>query len=269
MSAGSSTGSGPQGRDVALEIAVQDPAGVGVAATVGARRVELCTGLGATGGLTPGAGLVEAALHASAEAARAAGAGPEVHVLVRPRPGGFVYAADELDVQVREVRAAVAAGAHGVVVGALTPQGRVDEDAVAALVAAAGDAEVTFHRALDVVPDALAALDRLAALGVRRVLTSGGAPRSIDGVDRLAHLARHAHDVLDGSLQVMAGGGVRVEDVPALVAAGVDAVHLSAKRVVTDDAGPGGGGDAGYEVTDPGVAAAARAALDAARGPES
>ncbi|WP_435738366.1 copper homeostasis protein CutC [Cellulosimicrobium sp. PMB13] len=253
------------GRDVALELAVQDPQGVRVAASVGARRVELCVGLGATGGLTPSAGLLAAALDAARDLGLPGGvSAPEVHVLVRPRPGGFVYSADEIDLQVRDVRAAVEAGASGVVVGALTPHGEVDVDAVRALVAVAGEAEVTFHRAFDVVADQVLALDVLVDLGVRRVLTSGGAPRCADGAGRLGELAARAHGPLGGAVQVMAGGGVRVEDVAALVGVGVDAVHLSAKRVVVDDAGPGGGGDAGYEVTDRAVAKAARAALDAA-----
>ncbi|QJW38636.1 copper homeostasis protein CutC [Cellulosimicrobium protaetiae] len=248
-----------------LELAVQDPDGVRVAAGVGARRVELCVGLGATGGLTPSAGLVEAAV-ATARSVAADGSTPvEVHVLVRPRPGGFVLGPDDLDVQVRDVRAAVEAGAAGVVVGVLTPEGLVDVAALAALVEAADGREVTFHRAVDVVADPVAALDALASAGAVRVLTSGGAPRSIDGVGRLGVMAAHARGPLGGRLQIMAGGGVRPQDVGALVAAGVDAVHLSAKRVVADDAGPGGGGDAGYEVTDPDVARAARAALDAVR----
>lgn len=243
-------------REVALEIAVQDTDGVRVAAEVGAQRVELCAALGATGGLTPSIGLVEAAVRAAAEV----GTAPlEVHPLIRPRPGGFVFSAAEIDVQVRDVRAVVAAGAAGVVIGALTPDGQVDAEAVRALVAAAGGRDVTFHRAIDVVEDVTGALDLLAALGVTRVLTSGGAPSSIDGVDRLRAMATHAA----GRVQIQAGGGVRPQDVEALVAAGVDAVHLSAKRTLSDDGGPGGGGGAGYEVTDPEVARAARAAVDA------
>ncbi|GAA3223959.1 copper homeostasis protein CutC [Oerskovia jenensis] len=246
-------------REVALEIAVQDTDGVRVAALVGAQRVELCAALGATGGLTPSIGLVEAAVAAAVEAAGDA-APVEVHPLIRPRPGGFVFSAAELDVQVRDVRAAVTAGASGVVIGALTADGLVDADAVRALVAAADGREVTFHRAIDVVEDVTAALDLLAGLGVSRVLTSGGAPSSIDGVERLGQMARH----VAGRVQVQAGGGVRPQDVEALVGAGVDAVHLSAKRTLSDDGGPGGGGGAGYEVTDLDVARAARAAVDAA-----
>jgi copper homeostasis protein len=245
----------PASRPV-LEIAVQDLAGYRVAAAAGAARVELCAGLAATGGLTPSTGTL-AALLAERDARPGA---PGVHVLVRPRPGGFVYDDDELDVQVRDVRAAVEAGADGVVVGVLTADGRVDVPALARLVGAAAGREVTYHRAVDAVPDPLVVLDALVAAGVTRVLTSGGAPRSVDGVAGLAALvARSA-----GAVQVMAGGGVRPEDVGALVAAGVDAVHLSASRAVAGDGGPGGGGASGHTVTDPEVVAAAAAALAAA-----
>ena len=255
---------GSAARDVALELAVQDPDGVRVAAAVRAHRVPPRARPGPPRCPPPRAGRGAAA---GAAAAEAAGPGPrvEVHVLVRPRPGGFVLTPTDLDVQVRDVRRAVAAGAAGVVVGGVAPGGREVGGAVRTLVDAADGREVTFHRAVDVVADPLAALDALSGAGVVRVLTSGGASRSIDGTDRLRAMAAHARDALGGRVQVMAGGGVRPQDVGALVAAGVDAVHLSAKRVVADDAGPGGGGDAGYEVTDPEVARAARAALDAAR----
>jgi copper homeostasis protein len=240
---------------VDVEIAVQDLAGVRTARDAGADRVELCIGL-VTGGLTPPIGLVEAAV----------GAGVPVHALIRTRTGGFVLDDVEVDVQLRDVRAVVRAGVAGVVVGALTPGGEVDDDAVRQLVEAAGGRPVTFHRALDVVPDRRRALDRLAALGVTRVLTSGGAARALDGIDELAALVRHAGG-LDGAVQIMAGGGVRVDDVPALVAAGVDAVHLSAKRPARDlgQSGPGGG-TGGYDVTDETTAVAAVAAARAAAG---
>jgi copper homeostasis protein len=119
---------------------------------------------------------------------------------------------------------------------------------------------VTFHRAIDAIEDPFAALDTLAAAGVTRVLTSGGAARSIDGVRRLAEMVARAA----GAVQIMAGGGVRPPDISSLVAAGVDAVHLSASRPVAGDGGPGGGGDSGHTVTDPEVVAQAVAALERA-----
>ena len=232
-----------------LEIAVQDVAGAALSASLGADRLELCAALAATGGLTPSIGLLDAVV-----AALPSRVG--VHVLVRPRAGSFVYTADELDVQVRDVRAAVRSGAAGVVVGALTATGEVDRTAVSRLVDAADGREVTFHRALDTVPVQAAALDDLVSLGVVRVLTSGGAARSIDGLDRLAAAVVHT----DGRLQVMAGGGVRPVDIPALVGVGVDAVHLSASRHVDESGGPGGG-TSGYTTTDPALVSAAVTAL--------
>lgn len=232
-----------------LEIAVQDVAGAVASASLGADRLELCAALAATGGLTPSVGLLDAVV-----AALPSHVG--VHVLVRPRAGSFRYSADEVDVQVRDVRAAVAAGAAGVVVGALSGTGGIDRTTVARLVEAADGREVTFHRALDVVPALGPAIDDLVGLGVVRVLTSGGAATSIDGVERLASTVALA----GGRLQVMAGGGVRPADIPALVAVGVDAVHLSASRHVDESGGPGGGAS-GYTTTDPALVSAAAAAL--------
>ena len=242
-----------------LEIAVQGVAGVRVASWVGAVRAELCVALGATGGLTPSLGLVEAVVDAARTAAPGDGRDlpVEVHALVRARAGGFVYDVDELDVHLRDVRALVAAGASGVVVGALTPGGEVDAEQVARLVDAAGGAEVTFHRAVDTLVDPLTAVETLCGLGVTRILTSGGAERSVDGAEQLRRMV----DVAAGRLQVMAGGGVRPVDVATLVAVGVDAVHLSAKGVVAADGGVGGGAGAAVEVTDPGLARAAAEAL--------
>lgn len=223
---------------VAVEIAVQDAAGARVAREAGADRVELCGALAATGGLTPSLGTIE----------QVVAVGLPVHVLVRPRAGGFQHDVDELDLMAADVRHAVRAGASGVVVGVLDARGDVDRDAIARLRDAADGRDVTFHRALDVVPDRLAALRTLAELGVRRVLTSGGAARTILGLDELAAMVRE-----ETGVEIMAGGGLRAQDVAPLLVAGVDAVHLSASAERDDrgPAGPGGGAGASYLVTDP------------------
>ncbi len=236
----------------ALEIAVQDAAGARTALASGADRVELCQALSATGGLTPSAATIDAVL-------AAAGAPERLAVLVRPRAGGFVYDEEEIALVAADVAETVRRGAGAVVVGALDSSDRVDRRALEAWKRAAGDAEFVFHRAIDTVADPRSLIGDLIDGGVDRVLTSGGAPRSIDGSAVLAGLVQEAA----GRLQIMAGGGVRVEDIPALLATGVDAVHLSAKRPAADTAsgGPGGGGDAGFEVTDGVIVAAAATAL--------
>jgi len=241
---------------VALEIAVTSPAGAIVARDGGADRVELCVGL-ELGGLTPSQALVETT-HET---------GIPAHALVRCRPGGFVYDADEIDLMVREARTVLRSGAAGVVVGALRPDGSLDLDVLARFVDAARSvsavAEVTLHRAIDHAADPVAAVATLEALGFTRVLTSGAAPTAVAGADTITRMVAAA-----GSVQVMAGAGVTPADVPALVATGAAAVHLSAKRPAPDSAHAGvpmGGADDGsaHFLTDLDVVRAARAALDA------
>ncbi|MFE6733872.1 copper homeostasis protein CutC [Microbacterium sp. NPDC057650] len=241
-------------RTAQLEIAVQDAAGARIALAAGADRVELCQALAETGGLTPSAGAVDAVLAEAGSADRLA-------VLVRPRPGGFVYDETEVAVVAADVRDMVRRGAGAVVVGALDAAGQVDIEALRRWTDAAGGSEIVFHRAIDTLADPVGAVDQLAELGVRRVLTSGGAARSIDGLGTIEELVRRSA----GRVQIMPGGGVRVEDIPALVAAGADAVHLSARRPSgdTSPSGPGGGAS-GFDVTDAAIVAAARAALDQA-----
>ncbi|MFL6124135.1 copper homeostasis protein CutC [Actinophytocola sp.] len=195
-----------------IEISVESLQGVRVAAEAGAARVELCAGL-SDGGLTPSAALIEAAAELI-----------QVHVLVRPRPGDFAYARDELDLIVRDIALARRHGAAGVVVGALTAEGAV-HDACAAFVEAAGDLHTTFHRAIDVSADSRRALDRLAALGFTRVLTSGRRRSALDGAPLIRELAGRT------AVAVMACGGVRAANAAAVLrATGVRDLHAAPRR---------------------------------------
>ncbi|MFJ8751792.1 copper homeostasis protein CutC [Streptomyces sp. NPDC102441] len=243
----------------ALEIAVTSPAGARAARENGADRVELCTAL-ELGGLTPSAALVEAV----------AGEGLPVQVLVRCRPGDFVHDAQEIELMAAEVRSVIASGASGVVIGALTADGALDTVAVARLVEAAHTpgrpVDVTLHRAVDQSADPVATAALLPRLGVTRVLTSGGAPAAADGLRVIAAMTAAVPKV-----QVMAGGGVRPADIPALMSAGVAAVHLSAKTRAPRRRGgswvPLGAGGVSAEqdthfVTDPDVVAEARRAVE-------
>lgn len=182
------------------------------------QRVELCSA-GALGGLTPGPGLLETAV---ARCHRVA-----VHALIRPRAGDFHYTAAEIDVLTADIAAAVRVGAAGVVVGALTDHHEVDVAVLADLVAAAQGREVTFHRAIDVSRDPLAAVERLAESGVSRVLSSGHAPRAEQGATMLADMVRRA----EGRLAVMACGGIRANNAAAIVrATGVVDVHAAPRK---------------------------------------
>lgn len=235
-----------------LEIAVQDVAGARIAAAAGVDRIELCSAL-SVGGLTPSLGTFDAVATAIDPA--------RIAVLVRPRGGGFVYDDAERDVVSRDIALFRERGAGAVVIGALTPQHTVDVATLHAWAAAAGAADVVFHRAIDVLADPLDALPVLRDAGVVRVLTSGGAARSIDGLDVLAALAAEAGP----DLTVQAGGGVRVQDIAPIAARGITAVHLSARATSAEHAPSGpGGGDSGFDVTDPAIVQAAVAAVEQA-----
>ena len=214
-----------------------------VALEAGASRVELCQALG-LGGLTPSAGSIALAV----EAAAAASAPDFVHVLVRPRGGGFVYDADELATIDRDIRLARSLGAHGVVVGALTEAGALDLESISRV--RRGRRRDAGHRAPRGRRGGTTrsrAVASLAGSGVRRVLTSGGAADCRAGRDVLGRMVAEVH----GALEVMAGGGVRIDDIATLAAVGVDAVHLSARGRATrgGPSGPGGG-ETGFDVTD-------------------
>jgi copper homeostasis protein len=223
-----------------LEIAVESVAGARAAAAHGADRIELCVAL-ADGGLTPSLGLVERAVAAVAV---------PVFAMVRPRAGGFCYDDDEGAVMARDVAAAKSAGARGIVLGALRPDGGLDEVLTRRLVEMARPLPVTFHRAFDHAADVRAALDQLIAWGIERVLTSGQAADAERGAGRIAELVRRAGD----RLTVVAGGGVRAHNVRALCArTGVREVHSSARD--------GALADARRTVTDAEQVRALRAAL--------
>jgi copper homeostasis protein len=152
-----------------------------------------------------------------------------VFAIIRPRGGGFVYSEAERDVMRRDVAIARELGVDGLVIGGLRSDGTVDVALVESLVETAQTLPVTFHRAFDLTPHLDAALDSLVDAGVQRILTSGGAPTAAEGATTLAALVR-----LAGSrLVVMAGGGVREENVRSLVSiSGVREVHVRLTRLI-------------------------------------
>ncbi|MCC5579500.1 copper homeostasis protein CutC [Microtetraspora sp. AC03309] len=198
------------------EVCIDSTAGALAAERAGAHRVELCSAL-FEGGLTPTLGVVEATI-AAVSAIR-------VHVIVRPRGGDFVYDEYEIAAMERDVAAIGNAGAHGVVIGALTLSGEVDVEVVKRLIGAAGGLSVTFHRAFDMTADPFAALDTLAPLGVDRVLTSGQDTTALEGAPLIASLVEHAGD----RMIIMPGGGITPRNVRRVVAAtGAKEIHFAA-----------------------------------------
>lgn len=236
-----------------VEICLEDVGGAALAAAAGADGLEVCAGL-ADGGTTPTVGFVR---HCAAAAP-----GLAMRVLVRARGGDFVHSAEEVDVMVADIeatRAALGGTARlGFVIGTLEPDGAVAVDAVRRLVAACGDAPVTFHKAFDSVPDKPAGLALLRDLGVSRVLTSGGPGPALAHLRVLADLVRRGGD----DVRIVVGGGVRPANVARVVEeTGAREVHLRAPGTVASAGVSAGYDDGTRQVTSADVLAAVMAAL--------
>jgi copper homeostasis protein len=198
-----------------VEVVVDSVAGALAAAHGGAHRLELCCAL-AEGGLTPSIGLLQQVVR---------NCRLPVMAMLRPRGGDFLYDERELAVVLADAEALLAAGAHGLVFGALDADGNLDKTRMEAVVRAAAGRPVTCHRAFDVAADCGAVLEHLIALGVQRVLTSGQKASALAGADRIRALVAQSK----GRIAVVAGGGLRADTVAAFVArTRVPEVHLSA-----------------------------------------
>ena len=188
---------------IAIEAAIETVEDALAATEGGADRLELCAALD-LGGLTPTLGQVQAV--------RAATTLPMV-VMLRPRGGHFVYTAHELGILAKDMKHLAATKPIGFVVGILNPDGTIHETALRDLIAQANGTPVVFHRAFDRTPHHLKALDTLIALGVTRILTSGGATTALAGSPRLAKLVEHAA----GRIQILPCGRVRAADAATIV----------------------------------------------------
>lgn len=178
-----------------IEACCPDLSSVRTAVQAGAGRIELCEELG-IGGVTPSETFLRQALDV-------AGRVP-VNVLIRPRGGNFVYTPDEVEQMLRSIRMCRAAGANGVVIGALLADGSVDIGTVSRLVHEAEGLDITFHRAFDESADLAKALEDIIGLGIKRILTSGGCPTAYLGRFVLRDLVMQAA----GRITIMPGCGI-------------------------------------------------------------
>lgn len=224
-------------KSLAVEIAVQDVAGVRLALAAGADRVELCSALAQTGGLTPSLPLIEAAVAVEIP----------VHVLIRTRPGGFRYSSEEIALMCQEIRLCRAVGVGGVVIGAAQAdptdpaRNRLDCEALQQFRQAAAGLEVTLHRVFDTVSDQCRALEQARELGIDRVLTSAGKKTAPEGAADLALFSNQP--AVKAGLEIMAGGGIKPDNVVGLLGIGLSAIHASCSRpdFSSGPNGPGGG----------------------------
>lgn len=210
---------------VLIEVCVDSVASALAAERGGAQRVELCSDL-LEGGVTPSLGLL-AVVRSKVSVG--------VHPIIRPRPGDFCYSGAELEIMRRDIEAAKAEGADGVVLGILKTNGTVDVERTRQLVEFARPLPVTFHRAFDVSADLFRALEDVYATGANRILTSGGEQECVQGIPTIAKLVQSAR----GRVSIMAGGRIGIRDAAAIVEnTGVSELHVGLATPVSSLASP-------------------------------
>ena len=182
----------------------------------GADRIELCDFLEA-GGITPLSDVISIVKERIVI---------PVHVLIRPRPGNFIYSKEEFKKMQKEIETSLKLKVEGIVVGILNHEGDTDIARCAELVKMVKPLSLTFHRAFDKVKNPIIALEEIIELGFDHILTSGQNENCLEGSDQISQLIKQA----DGRISIMPGAGITEENIGEIVKrTGANEFHFSAK----------------------------------------
>jgi len=204
-----------------IEACVDSYASCMAAAKGGADRLELCANL-AIGGTTPSRAVFRQVKR---------DCDVKINVLIRPRFGDFLYTEPEMEEMCEEIAMFRDLGANGVVIGALTPDGHLDQEKMRRMMGCAGDMEVTLHRAFDMTQDPMETLETAIALGCRTILTSGQEKDVVAGKDTLKKVYAKAA----GRIDIMAGGGVKKWNIQELHDhTGIVVFHTTGRKAPLD-----------------------------------
>jgi len=181
---------------MSLEIIATTIADAKAAEKYGADRLELSPGMLELG-ITPSYGLIDSLVKT---------VDIPFNAIIRPHSQSFVYDHDDVAVMIKDIQMVKELGGSGIVIGTLTKEHVVDEKTLKYLLDAAGDLDVTFHKAFDYTRDQHEALACLAKYPkVKRIATSGGlqSATEVPGKMReLIQLAKQTH------LNIMVAGGL-------------------------------------------------------------
>jgi copper homeostasis protein len=197
-----------------LEIACFNAESALIAANAGADRIELCENYKA-GGVSPSIGLLRT-VHESINI--------PLHVMVRPRPGDFVFTGDEFKKMIGDIQELRNTGIKNIVTGLLTADGNVDQQRMKLIIEEAAGMKITFHRAIDLCNDIERSVSELIDLGIHSVLTSGGVGSAMSGVPALAQL----HEKYGDAIEIIAAGGIRSFNISQLLGTCCNVYHSAA-----------------------------------------
>jgi copper homeostasis protein len=193
----------------------------------GADCAELCEAL-EVGGVTPSYGTL---LRCKDVTWRDSANCVPIRVLIRCRPGNYIYNADEIETMCRDIEMVKSLGYEGVVIGALNSEGNLDVPAIRRMMAAGEGLAFTFHRAVDACRNPLDSIETLISLGFDKVLTSGCKPTAYEGIDMI----REMQTLFGDRINIMAGGGINEKNIMQIVEATcVKNCHASLTSLVAD-----------------------------------
>lgn len=189
----------------------------------GAKRIELNSAL-YLGGLTPSVGtLLLTKEHTDLK----------VIAMVRPRGAGFHYTEAEFETMKLDTELMMKHGADGIAFGCLDEQGNIDEAQAKEIIKIIKkyDGEIVFHRAFDCVKDPYEAMEKLIAMGVTRVLTSGLRAKAMEGIDLIGELQKKYGE----RIEILAGSGINASNAKEMMErTGICQIHSSCKGWMED-----------------------------------
>lgn len=198
-----------------LEIACFNLESALIAEENGADRIELCENY-KEGGLFPNETLLKKVLDKTTI---------PVFVMIRPRPGNFVYSPDEIEIMKQQIQLCKKLNCDGVVFGLLNSDTTINTAACKQLVKLAEPLPCTFHRAFDQVNDSSSALEQIIDCGFKKILTSGVSTNAITGKNSLRELIQKAAE----RIVIMPGGGIRSSHIRELADfSGAEEFHSAA-----------------------------------------
>jgi copper homeostasis protein len=186
-----------------LELACFNLESARIAEVVGIHRLELCEDY-PCGGVTP-------SMHFFKEARKVFLR--EIFVMIRPRPGSFVYSDKEFDTMLRSLEMFKELDADGFVCGFMNEDQTINQNQLGKFLIECQPLPFTFHRAFDQVRDWKLGLDILLKYGCERVLTSGDGKTAEEGMVRLKEMI----DYVNGEMTILPGGGIRSTNLQNLI----------------------------------------------------
>lgn len=205
--------------DFKIEICVDNVEAALDAQAAGADRIELCNSL-LEGGTTPSGGLISSARE---------NLSIELHVIIRPRGGDFLYSDPDYDIMRRDVEICGEYGIDGIVTGILRQDGEIDIERTAMLIELARPMKVTFHRAFDMCTDPQRGLQDIISTGADMLLTSGQKNSASEGIDLIKKLI----DKAGSKITVMPGSGINETNIEHIArSTGATQFHLSGSKPV-------------------------------------